>query len=523
MGSGTLQLKLSSTSAITDLAGNAITGSVPVNGSTYTIDRLGPPVAFVTKPPDPNTVSTSTFSWTSQPAASDFDRFECSAENGPFGTQVPSEGGAAQPCASPLTYVVATTNNGQHQFAVRAYDQLGNFTEVTYSWKVEAGSIQDFTMSGNLAGGDLLYPGGPTHSIPVTFHNPNGIAITVTAFTVAVDAATLPAGCSASWFPVVQSNIAASAGVSVPANGSVTLPAQGVAAPTVRMIDSGNQDACRNATFTLNYTNGSAPLMSAVRHAIRRRRSRVALVALVAVAVAASGAFAYFSTTGTGSAQAGTGSLDAPAPPAAVAAATGSVDVSWSRAFLSGTSNPAEQYVVRRYSGGPSFTTFDGYACGTGSTAIADNAGGSSGTFSCTDSAITTAGPYKYSVTSVFRSWTSESALSSQVTVSIVGPLDHFALTATTTTPTAGQANDLTITAKDASNNTISTYVGDKILMFSGASSVGASTPTVTDKNGIAVSFGTPETITFGSGVATPSSGANGVIGSTRPRPRRSS
>ena len=257
-GTATLQLKLSTAGGVADVAGNALSGSLPVTGSIYTLDRLAPSVAFGTKPPNPNTVSNSTFTWSSSPAAADFDRYECSVEKGSFDAQVPSAGGSPQPCSSPLTYVVATTNNGQHQFDVRAYDHLGNFTQITYSWKVAAGSIQDFAMSGNLAPADLLYPGGATRSIPVTFDNPNGDAITVTAFTVSVDPATLPSGCLTSWFPITQSNIASTAGVVVAGNGSVTLPSQGVTAPTVRMTDSGNQDACRNATFTLRYTDGNA-------------------------------------------------------------------------------------------------------------------------------------------------------------------------------------------------------------------------------------------------------------------------
>jgi len=70
-------------------------------------------------------------------------------DHGPFSTTVQSQVGPNQVCASPLTYTVGTTNNGQHQFAVRAYDHLGNFTQITYTWKVAAGSIQNFTIDGN--------------------------------------------------------------------------------------------------------------------------------------------------------------------------------------------------------------------------------------------------------------------------------------------------------------------------------------------------------------------------------------
>ena len=70
---------------------------------------------------------------------------------------------------------------------------------------------------------------------------------------------------------------------------------------------------------------------------------------------------------------------------------------------------------------------------------------------------------------------------------------------------TAGASQQLTITAKDQSNATDTTYTGDHVLVFSGAnSSVSPVTaPTVTDENGAAVAFGSDTTITFTNGVAT--------------------
>lgn len=254
-GSGTLQLKLVRASAISDLAGNALVGALPVNGQTYTVDRLAPSVAFTSKPADPSSVSTSQFSWTSHPA-SDVDHFECATENGAFKTQVPSQGSPAKPCDSPLTYVGATTNNGRHQFGLRAYDHAGNFTQITYSWRVAVGSIQNFEISGSAV--DLLYPGGPAQAIALKLTNPNFVAIFVTAAQVTV-ASSSSAGCSpATNVAVTQSDVSATNPVRIPAKASVTLPTQGVAAPKIRMLNlSTNQDACKNATFSLSY-NGSA-------------------------------------------------------------------------------------------------------------------------------------------------------------------------------------------------------------------------------------------------------------------------
>jgi hypothetical protein len=257
--SATLQLRLASVGLIKDAATNALTGA-PVNGQTYTVDRLAPPVAFGIKPPDPSNTATSNFTWSSSPAAADFDHYECSTENGAFSTTVQSLGGPAKPCASPLTYVVATTNNGQHQFDLRVYDHLGNFTQITWSWKVEAGSIQDFTINGNALG--LLYPGGVARPIAVTLTNPNAIPIYVTVLTVAANTNT-PNGCTPSELVFQQANLAGATSspnaIVVPANGSVTLPAQGVAAPTIRLVDNGTNQTprCANQTFTLSY-GGSA-------------------------------------------------------------------------------------------------------------------------------------------------------------------------------------------------------------------------------------------------------------------------
>src|SRR5581483_5247072 len=78
---------------------------------------------------------------------------------------------------------------------------------------------------------------------------------------------------------------------------------------------------------------------------------------------------------------------------------------------------------------------------------------------------------------------------------------------------TAGAADNLTVTAKDAYGNTETGYTGDKTLTFTGASdSPNATHPTVTSKTGVAIAFGTGETITFASGVASVSGSNNGVM-----------
>ena len=85
-------------------------------------------------------------------------------------------------------------------------------------------------------------------------------------------------------------------------------------------------------------------------------------------------------------------------------------------------------------------------------------------------------------------------------------------LTATTTTPTAGVGDNLTITAKDTYGNVATGYTGSKNLTFSGAHAQGANNPTVSNSSGSAINFGSSTAITFSSGVSTVSGSANGVM-----------
>jgi hypothetical protein len=78
---------------------------------------------------------------------------------------------------------------------------------------------------------------------------------------------------------------------------------------------------------------------------------------------------------------------------------------------------------------------------------------------------------------------------------------------------TAGLAQNLLITAKDASGNTVTSYTGSRSLTFTGAdSSISGSAPTVSNASGTAVRFGVATSITFTSGVASVSGSTNGVM-----------
>jgi hypothetical protein len=99
-----------------------------------------------------------------------------------------------------------------------------------------------------------------------------------------------------------------------------------------------------------------------------------------------------------------------------------------------------------------------------------------------------------------------------EVTVSPLAA-SKFALTAATTTPAAGAADNLTTTAQDTYGNVATSYSGSKSLTFSGASASPSGTvPTVSDSSGSDIAFGSATTIAFTAGVATASSGKNGAM-----------
>jgi hypothetical protein len=215
-------------------------------------------------------------------------------------------------------------------------------------------------------------------------------------------------------------------------------------------------------------------------------------VSLLALALCASQAGAYVTHKGSGAASGTISHLGTSTISGATAAAGGTVSLSWSAVTTPGAGSVA--YYVRR----------DGGAAAGNCPA----AGAPTNVTSCTDSGLTP-GSHVYTITALWRSWTSKSA---ERTVNVtVGAADHLVLSLSDTTPAAGASDSLTITAKDSAGNTVTTYTGSKSLTFGGANSIGANHPTVTNSSGSAVAFGTAETLTFSGGIATVSSGRNGA------------
>jgi hypothetical protein len=202
----------------------------------WTIDTTPPPAPLITSmPPDPAPSAISTFEFTD---AESPVTFQCSIENGPF-----------QACTSPFTFtvIVDTSNNGQHQFAVRAIDSAGNVSSAaSYRWKVDP--AVEFTITGGVTG---LYP-DVWVPIPVQITNPHNFTLLVETLSASVAAA--PGACPASNFDFAAWTAAPGNAIAVPANASSFL-APLSKRPQIRLLNlPANQDACKGVSISLTYS-----------------------------------------------------------------------------------------------------------------------------------------------------------------------------------------------------------------------------------------------------------------------------
>jgi len=222
------------------------------------------------------------------------------------------------------------------------------------------------------------------------------------------------------------------------------------------------------------------------------------LAAFVGVTLAAASAFlavssaAYWTSSGTGTSSAGVSALGVPILKATPGAAK--VQLEWTAVTPPG-SGAVEYYV-----------TGEGGTPGIGCPAV----GSPSPATSCTETGVSL-GVHTYKVTAVWRSWTSTSEAQS-VTVSS-GAATHFVLAASRSELNAGETATLTVTAKDASNKTVTSYTGSHNLVFEGASAApSGAKPTVSSEAGTAKAFGEATAITFSEGTATVKGAANGQL-----------
>jgi non-canonical (house-cleaning) NTP pyrophosphatase len=230
-----------------------------------------------------------------------------------------------------------------------------------------------------------------------------------------------------------------------------------------------------------------------MRRISHTRIGSLALALVLSLTATVAVVSAFWTSSGQGSVAANLATLPAPA---IVSTATGAetVELSWSAITAPGEGT-VEYYVTR-----------------DGATASAGCPGSSAHTSatSCTDTHVPV-GAHKYLVTAVWRSWTSAGE---EKTVTIAfGAATHLVLEAASTTPAAGEADNLTILAKDASGNTVGTYSGAHNLVFEGAGeSASGEEPTVVDSANVAMGFGESTEITFVEGRASVSSAMNGVM-----------
>jgi trimeric autotransporter adhesin len=163
---------------------------------------------------------------------------------------------------------------------------------------------------------------------------------------------------------------------------------------------------------------------------------------LLSIAVVAR---AYWSLDGSGAGGAGVGSLAAPSG-VGVSSTPGTTTalVSWTGATAP-DGGSVDGYYVQRSAGGVTSP-----ACASSPAAPLGP-----GAVSCTDLNVPD-GTYTYTVTAVFRSWTSDSAASAPVPITA---LASFTVTAPASA-TALTPFSITVTAKDQSNQTIMGYTG---------------------------------------------------------------
>jgi hypothetical protein len=189
-------------------------------------------------PGEQTTATTATFTFTD---SQEGVVFLCKLDSGSFAR-----------CSSPKTYMGLSP--GAHTFYVEARVGSGEVSVASYAWTVETGKA--FTISGSVSG--PLAP-GVSRALPLTISNPNHVQIFVTSLLASVQVGSTKAGCDGPTnLQVTQSNVSSKNVLVVPALGQVTLPSGTATAPQVLMKDlASNQDVCKGASFTFNYT-GSA-------------------------------------------------------------------------------------------------------------------------------------------------------------------------------------------------------------------------------------------------------------------------
>jgi hypothetical protein len=167
-------------------------------------------------------------------------RFQCRLDGRPWSA-----------CQAPVSLSKLTA--GSHSFSVRSVGARGTHSKTArFRWQVL--EPKDFSITPQLGGLGALYPGAPAQALPLTITNPNPVPILVTSLQVRATAD--PPGCgSAENLALNGSSASGAAPIKVPANGTVSLPAPGAAAPSIQLRDLPvSQDGCQRAQFPLAFS-----------------------------------------------------------------------------------------------------------------------------------------------------------------------------------------------------------------------------------------------------------------------------
>ena len=229
---------------------------------------------------------------------------------------------------------------------------------------------------------------------------------------------------------------------------------------------------------------------------MRRLAGHLAALLLIATVAIGGNALGFFTANGSGTASAAVTNLTAPTISAATAAVGGTLTLTWGATVAPGAG--AVTYYVTRDGGEPA---------GNCPTKAAPTT-----VVTCKDTGLAV-GEHSYTVTALWETWSATSAVK-KASVTI-GETVKFTIAGSTSTPTAGGTVNLTITAKDENDKTVTTYTGSHSLVFAGAdSSPGGNAPTVVSNvsSSSAVAFGTATPLTFSSGVSVVASSKNGVM-----------
>ncbi|HVC06991.1 MAG TPA: hypothetical protein VND98_05340 [Solirubrobacterales bacterium] len=155
---------------------------------------------------------------------------------------------AAQRCRSPFR--IQNLHLGSHTFSARAIDHFGRRGQLAwFRWEVV--EPKPFEVKANADGLQSLYPGAAPVELPLTIRNPNPQEIRIVSLRVQVTQS--PPGCNAAENLAIRASSASkSSPLAVPAGGSAALPAAGMSAPAIQLLDlPTNQDACQGGQFLL--------------------------------------------------------------------------------------------------------------------------------------------------------------------------------------------------------------------------------------------------------------------------------